>query len=203
MLTSRDSDHSLHLCSVLARCLTHAASAACPFQPICTTKPLHGNLFSSDLDKRHPFPLIFILSEYRFDHASSSPSSSPRIPPSVPHPPWAASPCFQSLSSLSRRQAFPDARFCICCPFQVSQTYASLGQSLDSSRHMSTWSSGDGVTQVLWRLGLVGSFPAPPGLRLKKIKGTAFGAHAAKGHHKRVWTWSPRREKVAKRPTYW
>ena len=126
MLTGGESAHPLHLCSVLAQCLTRAASAACPFQPICTIEPLCGNLFSSDLYKRHPFPLIFILSKYHFDHISSSPSSFPQIPPSVPHPTRAASPLFQSLSSLSRHQAFPDTRFCICCPFQVSQTYSSL-----------------------------------------------------------------------------
>lgn len=115
------SDHPLRLCSVLAHCLADAVSAACPFQPICTTKPLCGNLFSSDLDKRHHVLLIFILSEYCFDHVFSSPSSSP---PSVLHPMWAASPCFQSLSSFSWCQALPGARFCICCPFHISQLYA-------------------------------------------------------------------------------
>lgn len=69
--------------------------------------------------------------------------------------------------------------------------------------HMSKWSSGDSITQVLWHLGLVGSSHAPPGLHLKKIKGRAFGAHEAKGHHKWVWTWGPRHGKVVKRLTYW
>lgn len=54
MFTRGEPDNFQHLCSVLAPCLTHSASAACPFQPICTTKSLCGNLFSSNLDKRIP-----------------------------------------------------------------------------------------------------------------------------------------------------
>lgn len=62
MLTSGQSDNFQYLCSVLAPCLTLTTSAACLFQPLCTTKSLCGNLFSSNLNKCHPIPLTFILS---------------------------------------------------------------------------------------------------------------------------------------------
>lgn len=168
MLTSGESDNFWHSCSVLAPCLTHTASAACPFQPIWTTKSLCGNLFSSNLDKSHPIPLTLILSVSLIKY----------FPPQIAllrllH--LCHIQCELLLLAFIKPSLMPG--FASAAHVRFLRCVLSLGQSLDSSRHTSKWSSGESATQS----GAGGFFHAPPGWHLRKIKGRAFGAHDKRG----------------------
>lgn len=183
------SPHTYHFCSL-------------PL-PICTTEPLWSNLFFSALDKCHLILLISILHEDCFDHISSSPNSSSQIPPSVQHPTWGSSFRFQSLSSLSQLRISPMPGFASAALPSFLKKYSSL--LARAWIHQGSWAT---KVQEMARLKCSDIWgqeepPAPPGLNLKKIKVRAFGAPAAKGHHKWVWTWGPRHEKVVKRLTSW
>lgn len=138
MLTTGESDHFWHLCSVLAPCLTRTASASCPLQPICTTKSLCGNLFSSNLDKCHPIPLTFILSV----------SLIKSLPPQtallrLPH--LCHIHCELLLLAFISPSLMPG--FASAAHFRFLRCVLPLRQSLDSSRHKSKWSSGESATQ--------------------------------------------------------